>query len=86
MRTKNDEILCDQLDGLPKVVNKGMTFFEALDILMQSASRDVEGQGCGFRTTTDEWREKVRKAWRIVFRHMNKRDPTDWEMWNAHMR
>ena len=39
----------------------------ALQILIQSASRDIKGGGLGFRSTTDEWREIVSNAIRKLY-------------------
>ncbi len=39
-----------------------MTKKDALKILIESSKRDILGAGLGYRTTTDEWRDKVREA------------------------
>ena len=47
-----------------------MSFRHALEVLIQSAQRDIDGQGCGIRSTSNEWREKVEKAIHRVKLHI----------------
>ena len=60
-----------------------LTLNEALKILMECASRDSTGSGQGYRSTTDEWREKVSKAWAVAFKRVNKREPESNDYFNA---
>lgn len=60
-----------------------MKLKDAIQILMRSGSNDVIGQGCGIRSTTDEWREQVAEAWYVCFKYLNKREPYDSELHNA---
>jgi hypothetical protein len=46
-----------------------MTKKEALQILIDSSCRDIEGQGLGYRKTTDEWRVKVSTAIAILYKN-----------------
>jgi len=39
-----------------------MTRKQALQILIRAATNDIGGQGRGYRSTTDEWRDKVKEA------------------------
>ena len=59
-----------------------MKLREAIQILMQSACRDVTGSGLGFRSTTDEWREKVSEAWTRCFKYVNGFEPMDSDYFN----
>ena len=54
-----------------------MTKKEALKILIESSKRDIVGQGLGFRSTTEEWREKVRKAIRKMYKYAYGYELTD---------
>lgn len=63
-----------------------MPFKDALSVLMQAATNDVQGSGLGYRNTTDEWRDRVSEAWTVAFIRLNKRWPDDNEFFNARMR
>lgn len=39
----------------------------ALQTLIDAGTNDIRGSGRGFRSTSDEWRAKVRNAIRILF-------------------
>ena len=65
---------------------KPMTLNEALRVLMQAASNDVRGAGMGFRSTSDEWREKVSRAWAVAHRRVYRWEPTESDYNNAGMR
>lgn len=39
-----------------------MTKKDALSILIESAKRDIAGSGMGYRSTSEEWRKKVKEA------------------------
>jgi hypothetical protein len=58
-------------------------FNQAINILMEASARDVIGQGCGIRSCTDNWREKVCEAWTIAFKYINKRNPEWKDYYNA---
>lgn len=45
-----------------------MTLDHAIKILMKSAEKDVQGCGQGIRSTSDDWREEVSKAWAIAYK------------------
>jgi hypothetical protein len=47
-----------------------MTIKEAQMVLMRCAQNDVTGSGQGYRSTTDEWRDQVKAAWAVVFKHV----------------
>ena len=44
-----------------------MTKNEALKILIESSCKDIIGQGLGYRSTTEAWREKVKTAVRKMY-------------------
>jgi hypothetical protein len=52
-----------------------MTKKEAIKTLIQSAHRDIRGSGMGYRSTSEEWREKVRQAIEMLWK-----DAYGWEM------
>lgn len=39
----------------------------AMKIVMEAATRDIRGQGCGIRTNTEERRDQVREAYARVW-------------------
>jgi len=43
-----------------------MTKKQAIQTLLESAKRDIQGSGMGYRSTSDEWRKKVIEAMKIV--------------------
>ena len=59
-----------------------MTYKEALEVLIRSASRDIRGTGLGYRDTTDEWRSKVKEAITIVFPKVYGRKINDADKFN----
>lgn len=44
-----------------------MTFKKALSIVIESAARDIRGQGLGYRTTSEESRQEVAAAIEILW-------------------
>ena len=64
---------------------KHMTFMQAIRVLMLSAQRDVQGCGMGYRSTSDEWREKVSEAWTVCFKKVNGRTPDTSAYYNSGM-
>lgn len=52
---------------------------------MKSASRDCMGSGLGYRSTTDEWRAKVKEAWIVAYKRVYKCDPDASVLFNAGM-
>lgn len=62
-----------------------MTLNQAIQILMDCASRDVRGSGLGIRSTTDEWRAKVAVAWSIAFKRVYGWEPSTSDYLNAGM-
>jgi len=65
---------------------KPMSFNEALIVLMQAASNDARGAGMGFRSTSEEWREQLSRAWAIAHKRVYGRDPGESDYRNAGMR
>lgn len=61
----------------------GKQLKQAIYVLMQSAQRDVIGSGMGYRSTTDEWREKVVNAWETAFQYINGFRPSGNDFLNA---
>lgn len=64
---------------------EGIKLKDAIQTLMDSAVRDVTGSGMGYRTTTDEWREKVSLAWERCFQYVNGRKPDYSDYFNSNM-
>jgi hypothetical protein len=62
-----------------------VTLNKAIEILMRSASNDVIGMGCGMRSTTEEWRNKVSVAWAVAFRRVARREPDASDYFNYGM-
>lgn len=55
---------------------------EAIQILIQAGVNDYVGSGKGFRSTNDDWRKKVREAIKVMWKHLNKREITETELFN----
>ena len=62
-----------------------MTYKKALQILIESAARDVMGMGLGYRTTTEKWRVKVREAISKVFPKAYDREMDYSDRYNLHI-
>jgi len=54
-----------------------MTLNYALDVLIESAARDIKGSGMGYRDTTEAHRKEVREAIKRVWEYRHKR-PIEW--------
>lgn len=51
----------------PNSWTRKMSFTRALRVLINAASRDVKGQGLGYRSTTDAERNEVKAAIEVVY-------------------
>lgn len=76
--------------GSPKhagrsVVLAPMKLREALHILMQAASNDARGSGLGYRSTSEQWRVNLARAWTVAHSHVYKREPDESDYRNSGM-